>query len=161
MIEKHYAIEDIATLKARFGYMFTGPTISIEFHKGWFPILVGLCFEIDRMLGEHQAPLHSFHWVQIKEKFGALRLHFELEGAPELRQALQALQALVFEAGRESAQSCMVCGEAGRLSRQSAWMVTVCEVHEPDEVRRRGGRSLRKLMAVPEHPGSAHPGSAS
>lgn len=148
MLEKHYAIEDIATLQARFAYMFAGPTIiSLEFYKGWFAILVGLCFEIDRVLGERQAPLHAFHWVQIKEKFGAMRLHFELDGAPELRQALQEL---VFEAGRESARSCMVCGDPARLSDKSAWMLTVCEVHEPDEVRKRGGRSLRELMAVPE-----------
>ena len=145
MFQKQYAIQDIATLKARFAYMFTGPTISLEFCTGWFPIVVGLCTEIDRVLGERR---ESFHWVQIKEKFGLLHLHFELEGAPELRVALQEL---VSQAGRESARCCMVCGEAGNLSRQSPWMVTVGEVHEPDEVSKRGGRSLRELMAVPEH----------
>ena len=150
MFEKQYDIQDIATLRARFAYMFARPTISIESYKGWFPIVVGLCVEIDRVLGEHRA---SFHWVQIKEKFGVMRLHFDLQGAPE--PLWRALQELVSQAGRESARCCMVCGEAGRLSQQSAWMMTVCEVHEPDEVRKRGGRSLRELMAVPEHPGSA------
>ena len=125
--------------------MFAKPIISLEFYRGWFPIVVGLCFEVDRVLGEHRA---SFHWVQIKEKFGMMRLHFDLKGAPELRGALQEL---VLHAGRESALCCMVCGEAGRLSRQSSWMLTVCEFHEPDEVSKRGGQSLRDLMALPEH----------
>ena len=146
MFQKQYDIQDVATLKARFAYMFTGPTISLEFYKGWFPIVVGLCTEIDRVLGEQR---EFFHWVQIKEKFGVMRLHFDLNGAPELRGTLHEL---VSQAGRESARCCMVCGEAGRLSQQSPWVVTVCEVHEPDEVSKRGGRSLRELMAVPEHP---------
>lgn len=144
MIQKNHSIQDIDTLMTRFGYMFAKPTISLEFYKGWFPIVVGLCVEVDRVLGEHRA---RFHWVQIKEKFGVMRLHFDLKGAPELRGALQEL---VSQAGSESARCCMVCGEAGRLSRQSPWILTVCEVHEPDEVSRRGGLSLRELMAVPE-----------
>lgn len=146
MFQKQYAIQDIATLKARFAYMFAKPTISLEFHKGWFPIVTGLCVEIDRVLGDDRL---AFHWVQIKEKFGTLRLHFDLQGAPEpLRKSLQAL---VSQAGSESARCCMVCGEPARLSYQGGWMVTVCEVHEPDEVSRRGGHSLRELMEVPEH----------
>lgn len=146
MFPKNHDIEDIATLKKRFDYMFVGPTISLEFCKGWFPIVAGLCLEIDRVLGEHRP---SFHWVQIKEKFGTLRLHFDLEGAPEpLRKSLQGLLS---QAGQESARCCMVCGEPARLSYQGGWMVTVCEVHEPDEVSRRGGRTLRLLMEVPEH----------
>lgn len=146
MFPKNHDIQDIDTLKARFGYMFAKPTISLEFCKGWFPIVVGLCLEIDCVLGEHRP---SFHWVQIKEKLGSMRLHFELDGAPEpLRKSLQAL---VSQAGQESARCCMVCGEPARLSCQGAWMVTVCDVHQSDEVSRRGGRSLRELMEVPEH----------
>lgn len=32
------------------------------------------------MLGEHR---ECYHWIQIKEKFGVLRMHFELEDAPK------------------------------------------------------------------------------
>lgn len=32
--------------------MFVKPTISLEVYRGWFPIVVGLCVEVDRMLGE-------------------------------------------------------------------------------------------------------------
>ena len=149
MFTKRYDIQDVDTLKKRFAYMFTGPTISIEFYKGWFPIIVGLCFEIDRMLGEHR---NSFHWVQIKEKFGAMRMHFDLQDLPELRAELQEL---VFEAGSESARCCMICSQPAGISQQSqqsGWIVTVCEVHGPEEVPKRGGRSLRALIKVPEHP---------
>lgn len=144
MLEKHHPIKDVAALKARFGAMFAGPTIGLQFCKGWFPILVGLCFQIERVLGEQCG---CFRWVQIKEKFGVMRLHFHFGGAPALRDALHELTA---QARRESARRCMVCGDAGRLSDQSAWMVTVCQVHQPEQVRQRGGRSLRELMAVPE-----------
>ena len=82
------------------------------------------------MLGEHR---ECFHWVQIKEKFSVLRMHFELEDAPE--PLWGTLCELVSQAQRESARCCMVCGEPASLSRKSAWVVTVCP--------------LRELMQVP------------
>ena len=136
-------------LKARFIHMFAGPATSLEFYQGWFPIAVGLCVEIDRVLGEYRK---SFHWVQIKEKFGVMCLYFDLQGAPRL--LCKSLQVLVPQAELESAQCCMACAEASRLSRQSGWMVTVCEIHEPDKMRKRGGRFMHELTSVPEQLGS-------
>ncbi|MBH2018493.1 MAG: hypothetical protein I8H91_02790 [Burkholderiales bacterium] len=145
MLQKNHAIEDIATLKARCGYMFSKPLLSEDFFKGWFPIFTGLCIEIDRVLGEQRA---RFRWLQIKEKFGVPRMHFHLEGVPD--PLWKTLQELVSQAQRESARRCMVCGEPAHLSQKSAWLVTVCDVHEPDEVSKRGGWSLGELMEVPK-----------
>ena len=90
-------------LKKRFAYMFTGLIISLEFYKDWFSILVCLCTEIDRMLGENR---HSFRWVQFKEKLGVMRLH------PYLKSALEPL---------------------GKALQELLFMVTVCPVHEPGQ----------------------------
>jgi len=129
---------------SQFGYMWRMHLISEDFFRGWFPIFTGLCVEIDRILGEYKS---CFHWVQIKEKFGVLRLYFDLEDASEpLRNTVREL---VLQAQRESAKCCMVCGEPASLSRKSAWLVTVCPLHEPDEVSKRGGQTLRELMQEP------------
>ena len=101
MLQKHHPTQDIAMLKARFIHMFAGPATSLEFYQGWFPIAVGLCVEIDRVLGEYRK---SFHWVQIKEKFGVMCLYFDLQGAPRL--LCKSRQVLVPQAQRESAQCC-------------------------------------------------------
>lgn len=137
-------IKEVVVLKAQFGYMWRKPLLSEEFFKGWFPIFTALCVEIDQVLGEHR---ECFRWVQVKEKLGVLRLYFDLEGAPE--PLSDTVRELVLQAQRESSRRCMVCGESANLSRQSTWLVTVCPLHEPDEVSKRGGETLRELMQVP------------
>lgn len=144
---KNYDIEDEATLRALFPFMFSARhALNLEFYKGWFPLFTGLCIEIDALLDRRDL----FQWTQIKEKFGAYRMHYDLdEGVPdELRQAIGDLVSAV---QRESARICMVCGKPGQASNQQVWMVTTCAHHDPEEIIRRGGPTFRELVQVPQN----------
>ena len=144
---KNYDIEDEATLRALFPFMFSARhALNLEFYKGWFPLFTGLCIEIDALLGRRDL----LQWTQIKEKFGAYRMHYDLdEGVPDdLRQVIRDLVSAV---QRESARTCMVCGQPGQACDQQVWMVTTCAHHEPQEIIRRGGPSFRELVQVPQN----------
>lgn len=157
-------IQDIQTLEQRFAYMFRGPSISIDFFRGWFPDFVDLCFELDAMLKDYKS---YFRWVQIKEKFGGYRMYFSLQ--PEnfnedfddeevvlpddfVRIRAQA-QRLVSLAALRIDDKCCVCGEFAVVDRHGAWLSTLCNFHLPAARAARGdARPLYELTAVPATP---------
>jgi hypothetical protein len=69
--------------------------------RGWYPLIV----ELDRGLAELDP---NYTLLQVKEKWGALRLYFE--GAPEV---VGAMQALVDRASEASKGICELCGGPG------------------------------------------------
>jgi hypothetical protein len=144
---KNYDIEDEATLRALFPFMFSGGReFSFEFYKGWFPLFAGLCIEIDSLLGRRDL----LRWTQTKEKFGVYRMHYDLDESVS-DELSQNIRDLVSAVQRESARTCMVCGQPGQTSDKQAWIVTACAHHEPGEISRRGGASFRELTQVPKN----------
>lgn len=141
-----------AELKAAFPYMFARPmdTWAFSFARGWFPIIVHACNSIDALV-RHDKYQHRFHWVQIKEKFGTLRLYWQARGMKGVRvdlitptgvlsavptaegkgcDGLVATQIwrIVRAAEEKSARTCIVCGAAGTL-RGGGWALTLCDEH--------------------------------
>jgi hypothetical protein len=67
----------IQDLRSRYPYMFERVIpygLSIE--PGWLSIIEGVCQQIDSTLDGAQARKANFSWIQIKEKFGTLRMHW-------------------------------------------------------------------------------------
>ena len=88
---------------------------------GWFEILWRLCADLEPLVGElEQATGLKFEILQVKEKFGVLRIYCNQEN-DAIRQRLSA-------AIEESFHTCEVCGEPGIL-REGSWFKTVCEEH--------------------------------
>ena len=128
-------------LKARFPYMFEGEYMELAFPRGWFAIFVQLCEQIDLLLG---ADRRGFHWVQIKEKFGSARYHYELEPAegedvyprppPSSPAAIERLRIrteireLIGRAHSASCSHCIVCGRPGQL-HEFEWTLVLCDEH--------------------------------
>lgn len=125
-------------LRARYPYQFAGPTISMDFARGWFPLFVQLCEDIDHALGPDK---RGFHWRQVKQKFGQARVYFELdtdkgkgknkndsetEDRAELIKQLLQLQMAMESA---SASRCAACGEAGTVRVHSGSMLALCDLH--------------------------------
>ena len=74
-----------------------------------------------------QLPHHAFI-TQIKEKFGALRIHV-LESDPEV-------STLIRHISKQSLSTCETCGEAGTLRRSGSWINVRCDAHiMPDGLR--------------------------
>jgi hypothetical protein len=148
--------EDIRTgaqLQAQFPYMFTGDNIGFAFYRGWMPIVVQVCFEIDVLLGDQR---EEFYWTQIKEKFGTLRLYYAFGDQSSMtmdiqsRAGLQSIRIqpgkpsplgrgvdkLVVRAEEDTAVVCMVCGAPAIAQAYDHYWLTLCEVHHPDRVRK-------------------------
>lgn len=141
-------------LQARFPYMFnTKDNLGCSFHRGWMPILAGLCVEIEQLLGERR---EAFHWRQIKEKFGTGRFYYYLGNAHERRldmtnpagrlsQTLdvatnvkEAVYNLVNQGEEETARSCMICGGEATPRAYGFYILNLCADHHPDKVRQPG-----------------------
>jgi hypothetical protein len=118
-------------LKARYPYQFEGQAISMSFARGWLPAFAQLCTSIDHALGDDK---RGFHWRQIKEKFGAARVYFQLgpgmsDQYPELTQQLLELKVI---AEVSSQHLCAACGQPGAIAPGSNWMLALCDVHRKE-----------------------------
>ena len=118
-------------LRARYPYQFQGPQISMSFSRGWFCLFARLCADIDQALGEDK---RGFHWTQVKEKFGAARLSFQLapgvaEHQPEF---VRHLLDLATTAEVASQTVCVACGKPGSISPSSRWMLALCDQHHKE-----------------------------
>lgn len=137
-------------LQARFPYMFnTKDNLGCSFHRGWMPILAGLCVEIEQLLGERR---EAFHWRQIKEKFGTGRFYFYLGNAHEKRLDManlagrlslsldvatnvkEAVYNLVKQGEEETARSCMICGGEAAPRAYAFYIFNLCNDHHPDKI---------------------------
>lgn len=74
------------------------------------------------------APAGCLRIVQIKEKFGTLRL-YKRAGAGFTTKMGDAVQEAIDLAEARSACTCERCGEPGRLFRDSGLYLTVCDTH--------------------------------
>lgn len=118
-------------LRARFPYQFEGEAISMSYSRGWFRLFSRLCADIDQALGEDR---RGFHWLQVKEKFGAARMYFWLaegvyEQEPELTKQLMDLK---FAAEAASQDVCAACGRPGWIDQSAGWMLALCGKHHQE-----------------------------
>lgn len=138
-------------LREKYPYQFMGPNIGFGFYKGWLSIVVRVCSDIDQLLAPDK---HGFHWVQIKEKFGTIRMYWEWDrdatNSPvekdtddalglnksidqcehDRRSKISAqLHALVDAAEAETYHVCIVCGARGNQTNFSGHIQTLCPEH--------------------------------
>ncbi|NLC28381.1 MAG: hypothetical protein GX780_06375 [Campylobacteraceae bacterium] len=94
-----------ATLHNRFKPMF--PSL-INFHcdDGWFDILRNTFVDMERVCISRKAPHPSI--VQVKEKFGELRIYFRCQ--TEESELNRLLHECTHEALRASCSTCECCG---------------------------------------------------
>lgn len=93
-------------------------------------------------------PAGSFQIVQIKEKYGTLRLYFD--GHKLSKKALVKVWEAIDLAEARSACSCEECGAEGRLYDRNGWYLTRCPRHsvgEPVEIKP-GWDNLRVVRTV-------------
>ena len=141
-------------LQELYSYMFIGPHIGISVSKGWMPIFVELCHDIDLVLGDDK---QEFLWLQVKEKFGSGRFYYgygkksspikiERINGEEFRSLTtnrhsskpktesdaakrEAISKLVEAAEAKTDKSCMCCGSPGE-KLDTGWVITLCDKHK-------------------------------
>lgn len=85
---------------------------------GWFNIIRSMCEAIENHL-KRQDPRPEYEFVQIKEKFGTLRVYGN--GHDEY------IAGVIRMAENMSAVTCEVTGRPGRLRKKGFWYRTLCE----------------------------------
>jgi len=95
----------------------------IECDIGWFDIIDDVLKEALNIAFEEEEDLQI---VQIKEKFGGLRVYYEADIEDEDRR--RRLDDLIYRAESLSYKTCEVCGEEGK-PRKGGWIKTLCNDH--------------------------------
>lgn len=115
-------------LAARFPYQVEGENFGLCVTKGWFPLFVQLCTEIDKLLGDNK---QHFRWLHIKEKFGSCRLQWVAEKATDAEtvELIRAISELVRKAEKQTGHTCAVCGTPDALDRLDDYVITLCPAH--------------------------------
>jgi hypothetical protein len=145
----------IESLKGRFRYQFRGLfPHGFAVGQGWMPLVENLCTELDALFGPDERD--AFTFLQIKEKFGGLRVYWRdlavhgrdvlavLLDAPNVEPDLQAfvlsrltpmeaskvaaIGDCVRAAEKAAARTCEMCGAPGTLRRDQL-LRTCCDLH--------------------------------
>ncbi|KAK0184512.1 hypothetical protein F5146DRAFT_240949 [Armillaria mellea] len=82
----------------------------LECSRGWEGLIRQIC---NQLKGKDVA------FIQIKEKFGKLRIYVE-DGDPETQRYLQEME-------EKSAKVCEKCGKPGNLAVSNGWLFATCE----------------------------------
>jgi hypothetical protein len=165
---KDFHVHTGSQLKHLFPYMFDKPNLGFDFFRGWMPIIVQVCVEIDSLLGDSR---NLFCFNQIKEKYGTLRLYyyfgdsssvqnifqdssksqlyFEGQARPPVTTDLRiALRTLVTRAQDQTQDVCMVCSAAATLESYDRTWLTLCQDHHPNKIRNPGDIRWESLWAM-------------
>jgi len=147
--------EAYADIAQEFAYMFKRTRGGEDFFRynpsigeGWTPIFKRLCAQIDEVLPTDAK--RRFRLVQVKQKFGGLRVYFRFVGKktrlwvvvqfpqglvgtfkPQAAGDLERqVQDLIDVAAGEAANTCETCGrQPAEIDGTGGWLVTLCEEH--------------------------------
>ena len=131
------------------------PRSASDLLRGWYGLVDELLQQIDGLLTDEQ--VKSIRIVQIKEKFGVLRVYLrnmsaqyedpdeELVAEKDTKKdddmvlIMRQVHALVELACHRSEQTCAACSAPGQLRRDRGWIVTLCDACNdlpPEELRK-------------------------
>jgi hypothetical protein len=100
---------------------YTAMARGFDHDDGWFDILWRLCGDLEPLVNEFEQTTGSqFEILQVKEKFGGLRIH--------VNHANDTIRRRIEAADQESLRTCEVCGQPGTLHEDS-WIKTLCDQH--------------------------------
>lgn len=91
--------------------------VVVDCDNGWYSIIDELCSKIVSYCRDANLPIH---FVQIKEKFGDLRIYYDM--------CDEYIDSLIHDAVVKSRVSCEKCGKPGVL-RKGGWVQTLCDEH--------------------------------
>ncbi len=144
-------MKTLKEIKQLYPYQFEGKNIGLSIARGWLPEFAELCHKIDQLLGNNK---RSFHWLQLKEKFGSARYYWEMKNvktplvidiiAPDGvvsytnkpkakandRELVEELNNLISKASDGTMKSCIVCGKSGKPDNLDYYTLVLCDEHK-------------------------------
>jgi hypothetical protein len=108
---------------------FDRPRIEIEQgREGWRELIDDAFEAVEEVLSQHSGG--NFWIVQVKEKFGALRIYFREEGMPP--EVSARLQEIMINVEARSRAICEICGAPARLGLKRSTYSVRCKACAPD-----------------------------
>jgi len=92
----------------------TSLSFGLEIEPGWFDIIWRLCDDIKKL----DTP-ENFKFVQIKEKFGGLRVY--------AYNSNKEIEDLVEKAEKEAEITCEMCGTKENVTTEGSWIKVLCQ----------------------------------
>ncbi|KAF2816381.1 uncharacterized protein BDZ99DRAFT_566219 [Mytilinidion resinicola] len=115
------------TLYNDFPALYTGMCWGFETGNGWYQIIRCLSISINNIIASASLDPSQFTAVQVKEKFGLLRVYISTTN--------NAIQDAIYHAVQESSRTCEMCGGPGVQIARGGWMRVSCEPCEAERVR--------------------------
>lgn len=104
--------------------LFDGKPYPLEVGEGWHSLVAETFKKIVDIYRKKNVPLEWFSVMQIKEKFGGLRIYTGALPA----SVYDDVDRIIDEAEKKSVTICEVCGEPGKLIT-TGWWNTRCPKH--------------------------------
>lgn len=113
------------TLSDKYPYLYQGDKpADFEVYDGWVPLCAETFRKIVELYKENGIDLSRFCVLQVKEKFGGLRIY--TTGPPQ--QVWTYVGRIIADAEKRSFEICEMCGAPGIL-RHNSWWQTLCDYH--------------------------------
>lgn len=97
--------------------------------EGWHDLCARTFGQIVDIYRKHGVPLKHFCLMQLKEKYGGLRIY---SGALPV-QVYNEVDAVIGQAEKESLTICEICGQPGHYWESGGWIMTRCDKHASKE----------------------------
>lgn len=87
---------------------------------GWYNLILGMCNNIQKLIDEKPRLYENFEIVQVKQKFGSLRVYFK-HGTSDVGD-------IIAEAENESCKICEKCGSRDKVHehRKGMYVQSIC-----------------------------------
>ena len=102
----------------RFPDFFPKRFFEFAIGDGWFQIFYDLCESLEPLVKDF---VHPFAFLQVKEKFGDLRMYTVGDASPEIKNLLSSAQ-------EKASRTCDQCAEPG-VWREDNWCRVRCDKH--------------------------------
>ena len=90
--------------------------------SGWSQLLDDVFEQVDQIIFHY--PTASFQFLQIKEKFGGLRIYWQRDGLP--RNAADQIAQIISNADTLSFKTCEICGSFAALGSNGQTYMVRC-----------------------------------
>ena len=143
--------EKLRKLPSRYSYMFPlqgqERARAYAWFRGWLPEVAVMCDRIDLLLGDNK---RDFHWIRVREKFGAPSFHYQMEGKARFAVNLHrpqdvrrvdcapretfdpvavAVQEVILETEVELRSHCIICGAPATITNAQGPWASLCAFH--------------------------------
>lgn len=105
---------------------------------GWYPLVYHLLEDIETQL--KKTPVEDFEVVQIKEKFGGIRVY--------VGSGNEKIFDMINKAEEKSYKICERCGARGSLDRSYGWLLTLCAKCKRTRKKEKDAEAKKRLETL-------------